>query len=203
MALAMLNSGAAFQCPNNDCSGYGSQWKLSDTGDHLWVRGSSLEQNGLTFSKTITWVDLGPMWLWKLAIPLDVVPFNLDFSGTAISASYYHPFVPILIGEIPVASLGVSPTFTYIPSTNTVCGGLSVGGAIPPGGKQVSVAVFPASDPNRTKDIVGNFGWTLGAQPSKLKGFQVQVNGSGTLTGLSASTSPGIQATYGYTWCTK
>jgi hypothetical protein len=127
------------------------------------------------------------------------------FGGSAISISSWLPLIPIFVPvngvPVPVGSAGLQFTTTYIPQTYTLCGGLSGGVAILPGGKGLSGAVYPSPNAKQTKNVVSSLGWSLSGQVSPGQGYSVLTNSSGTLWGYSVSDSPGIQATYGYTGC--
>ena len=125
-------------------------------------------------------------------------------SNSAYSLSWSQPLFTIVVpvGEIPIpiASLTFSPTFTYIPKMRTACLGGALGLASGTG-KGLTFAAYPSTDASFSEDVVSSFGWNFQAQTTPYTGFNVLTNSSGTLSGLSVSSTTGAAASYGWTSC--
>jgi RHS repeat-associated protein len=127
---------------------------------------------------------------------------NLQSSAYSVSGFQSLSTLILPVGGIPVpiASLGWSPTVTYIPKTNTVCAGAAVGVSTGTG-KTLSATVYPSSDAQFSKAVTSEWGWNLNAQPAPGAGVSVNTNSSGSLVGYTVASNAGASATYGYTWC--
>jgi RHS repeat-associated protein len=129
---------------------------------------------------------------------------NRLLENSAYSLTAFHPLSVMTVVvdgvPIPIASLGISGTVTYIPKHNTWCIGGAVGiqtGA----GKSLTATFYPSNDAAHTEAVVSDTGWNYNAQPTQFSGLSVNQNPSGTLMGYSVASDSGASGAYGYTKC--
>jgi hypothetical protein len=150
------------------------------------------------FSTQFGWVDLGSASIY--------LSMDSYLTNSAYQASGFFPLYTqvAFVGPIPVpvVSLGITVSATYIPKTDTLCIGpaLTIASG---GGKSLSATVYPSSNAEYTKDVVGGWGWSFGGQLSQLLGGSWSVNSSGQLFGYTVATDAGISGSYGYNFCSN
>jgi RHS repeat-associated protein len=96
-SFGLLQSGAAVVwCPHNDCSGYGTRWKLSNSGDHYMLNIPSAgyfdpdELDAGAYVKAAMWIDMGPVELWNSIVTMaanNVVPGSRLPNGDVAAGS--------------------------------------------------------------------------------------------------------------------
>jgi hypothetical protein len=116
------------------------------------------------------------------------------------SASVFIPDLPIMAGGVPVGVVGHQYSLQWNISQKSVCGGLSLGVAFPPGGKSFQIGPLNLGNTQATKSIIS--GWSVGTsvQPTPYLGGQMQTSTPRSVGGLAVGT-PGVALTGGYSIC--
>ncbi len=153
-----------------------SQKKIKQKREESRTRESQPAQS-LLANSAYQFSGFAPVHTTTVVVPIDAVP------------------VPI-----PIFSIGVTTSVTWIPKTNTWCLGPSATLASG-GGKAFSATMYGSTDAQYTKGVISGWGATLNAQPSELGGISVSSNSSGVLTGYTIATDAGVSGAWGYTKC--
>ena len=185
--------GGAFLCLNNNCAGYGTTWRLSNTGtDYMPLVGSSSGDDpddgdgpfgAITHSST--WDDLGPVDAG-------------GFSSLPYSVSAY---VPVAMGFG-----GYTYTYTHIAAKGqTTYNCNSHAGTISTFAAKAAVSGGPLTlfgrSTSSAANVISSWGWNFSLQALPWLGYQVNINGSGVVGGFTFGV-PGASANDGWSSCT-
>jgi RHS repeat-associated protein len=200
MVFATIAGGGAVQCLFNSCAGYGTTWKLSDTGtDYMLLVGSSNsfnedELDAGAWVHDTRWADLGPAAMW------DSVNSVTDQSANNGTPSWFqrglnylksHP-ITISVNEIFAGQI------TYQASTGTICGSVGAGASVPPT-KAVTVGILNEGSMNNWQGVVTGPSYSFGA--NLFLGYQGMFSSSGKVGGPTVS-GIGLSGSYTIGGCT-
>ncbi len=143
---SVLSSGTGAQCLNNDCTGYGTQWKLSSTGQDYMLnvdsRSSLDPDDGIcgpdmctaAIVKQAGWADVGPVGVWD-SLTLDrshgdylqlsgALGSVVGWNGT-LSRDLYGRWYLSLIGatagkSLTIGSLSLTANWVVDPSPDSL-----------------------------------------------------------------------------------